>query len=74
MCVMVVAFTVRVHSGRYWDHDEVPLEPIHVVAATDYGLQKMKELVNIHEPHLYKLGKWWYWQIRDAGLNWQLSS
>jgi hypothetical protein len=74
MCVMMVAFTVGVHGGRHWDHDGVPLERNDIVAATDYGLQKMNELVNVHEPHLYQLGKWSYWQMRGAGLNWHLSS
>jgi hypothetical protein len=74
MCVIVVTFTVRVHSGRYWYHDDVPLERIHVVAATDYGLKKMNELVNVHEPHLYQLGKWSYCPIGSVGLNWLLSS
>jgi hypothetical protein len=69
----MVAITVGVHGGRHWDHDDITLERNDVVAATDYGLQKMNELVNVHEPHLYQLGKWPYWQIGGAGLNWHLS-
>jgi hypothetical protein len=52
----MVAFTIGMGSGRHWDDDNLPLKRQYIVAATDYGLQKMNELVNVQEPHLYQLG------------------
>jgi hypothetical protein len=53
---VMIFFTVGVSSGRHWDDDDRPLKRTYVVEATDYGLQKMNELVNVQEPHLYQIG------------------
>jgi hypothetical protein len=47
---------VGVHSGVHWYDDDTPLKHTYVMEATDYGLQKMNELVNVQEPHLYQIG------------------
>jgi hypothetical protein len=53
---MMIFFTVGASSGRHWIDDDRPLKRTYVVEATDYGLQKMNELVNVQEPHLYQIG------------------
>jgi hypothetical protein len=53
---MMILFTVGVSSGRHWGDDDRPLKRTYVVEATDYGLQKMNELVNVQEPRLYQIG------------------
>jgi hypothetical protein len=53
---MMIFFTVGARSGRYWSDDDTPLKRTYIVEATDYGLQKMNELVNVQEPHLYQIG------------------
>jgi hypothetical protein len=55
---MMMLLAVGVHGGIRWDDDDdAPLKRTYVVQATDYGLQKMNELVNVQEPHLYRIGK-----------------
>jgi hypothetical protein len=53
---MTIFFMVEVRSGRHWNDDDTPLKRTYIVEATDYGLQKMNELVNVQEPHLYQIG------------------
>jgi hypothetical protein len=63
---MMMLLTVGVYGEIRWDDDDIPLKRTYVVEATDYGLQKMNELVNVQEPRLYRIGMTYHTYPCDA--------